>query len=196
MIRVNLIGESSQPTKQSRRRDGRKRESSFDPLALVWIAVFVGAAGLGWYWFNSLKAESASLTSEIAALTAQRNQLQTAIDADAVYEERKAALEERVAAIERLQRNQVSPVISLDMISSAVEATEYVWLSRLQQSDTRFTIGGTGTSITAISEFIYSLEETGYFRNIDLLNVQADGPNFQFQLNSDFVAPSLPSAGD
>lgn len=197
MIKVNLIGESSKKSVRSGRprRDHRDR-GGFDAWALVWVAVFLAAIALGAYRYTSLRGESQALTARIEALQAQRDQLQSIIDQDEIYEARKAALEARVNAIERLQRNQVSPIVSLDMISTAVENTEYVWLSQLGQADTRFTIGGTGTSITAISDFIYSLEETGYFRNIDLLNVQADGGNFQFQLNGDFVSPSLVTTGN
>jgi Tfp pilus assembly protein PilN len=191
MIKVNLIGESKKIAKPVERGKRSSGGGGFDVWLLVWVGVFLGSILLGAYWYRSLRAESDDLTDRIEALMAQRDQLQAVIDQDAIYEQRKAALESRVGAIERLQRNQVSPIVSLDMISTAVENTEYVWLSQLGQADTRFTIGGTGTSITAISDFIYSLEETGYFRNIDLLNVQADGTNFQFQLNGQFVSPSL-----
>lgn len=196
MIKVNLIGESKKAARPARRREAGRGGAGFDAWSLAWVLVFVAAFAVGYYWHSSVRAESDALTERIDALVVQRDQLQQLIDQDAVYEQRKAALESRVSAIERLQRNQVSPIVSLDMISTAVENTEFVWLSQLGQADTRFTLGGTGTSITAISDFIYSLEETGYFRNIDLLNVQADGGNFQFQLNGDFVSPSLSATGN
>lgn len=163
-----------------------------DPLPIIWAVVLLGALAGGYFWWSSLTGESARLDSGIAAAEAERDRLQAVIDQDAIYEERKAQLELRIAAIEELQRNRVSPIVSLDMLSRAVENTEYVWINSLNQNNTTFNLSGAGTSIEAIEEFITNLEATGYFRNINLGQGQQANPNYSFSLAMTFVPPLLP----
>ena len=66
-----------------------------------------------------------------------------------------------------LQKNQVSPVLALDQLAEAVERTQYVWLSSLDQKDAMLNMSGTGTSLNAIADFYTNLNATGYFKNID-----------------------------
>lgn len=168
-----------------------------DPLPVIWILILLAAVGGGYFWWSMVTGESVRLDSEIAAAEAERARLQAVIDQDAVYEERKAELERRIAAIEQLQRNRVSPVVSLDMLSQAVEDTQYVWISSLNQSNTTFNLNGSGTSIQAIERFITNLEATGYFRNINLVRGQQANPYYTFQLAMTFVPPLLtpPTSG-
>ena len=100
-------------------------------------------------------------------------------------------LENRIAAIEGLQRGQVSPVVSLDILSQAINGTEYVWLNQLGQSNTQFNMSGTGTSNDAIADFMSSLEDTGYFRNLNLVNMLSSGADVSFSLSCEFVPPTL-----
>ena len=66
--------------------------------------------------------------------------------------------------IENLQKNQVSPVIALDQLAEAVERTEFVWLSSLDQKDAVLNMSGTGTSLNAIADFYTNLNATGLFQ--------------------------------
>jgi Tfp pilus assembly protein PilN len=198
MIRVNLIGRASgKPARgpgRAPRSGGRTSGKSMDPLPVIWALLLLGALGGGYFWWSMVTGESARLDSEIAAAEAERARLQAVIDQDAVYEERKAEMERRIAAIEQLQRNRVSPVVSLDMLSQAVEDTQYVWISTLNQNNTTFNLNGAGTSIQAIETFITNLEATGYFRNINLVRGQQANPYYTFQLAMTFVPPLLQPA--
>jgi Tfp pilus assembly protein PilN len=78
------------------------------------------------------------------------------------------------------------------MLSQAVEDTEFVWVTSLNQTNTTFSLNGTGTSIQAVEAFISNLEDTGYFRNINLGPLQEAGPNYTFQLAMSFLPPLLP----
>ena len=85
--------------------------------------------------------------------------LEKVIKEDSIYEARKKTLDTRLKAIEALQRNQVSPVIALDALSEAVNNTEYVWLSSLDQTNTIFSMSGTGTSYDAVAKFLDNLQK-------------------------------------
>ena len=189
MIRVNLIGG---PKKKAGKAKGGGFQLPTNLLPILWAAVILGAAGYGYLWRGDLMAQSADLSDRIASAEAQKAQLQFVIDQDAVFEGRKAMLESRIAAIESLQRDQVSPVVSLDILSQAINETEYVWLSQLGQSNTQFNLAGTGTSNNAIADFMSSLEATGYFRNINLVNMQGAEGAVTFSLSCEFVPPALP----
>ncbi len=189
MIRVNLIGG---PKKKADKAKGGGFQLPTNLLPILWAAVILGAAGYGYLWRGDLVAQSADLSARIASAEAQKAQLQSVIDQDAVFEGRKAMLESRIAAIESLQRDQVSPVVSLDILSQAINETEYVWLSQLGQSNTQFNMAGTGTSNNAIADFMSSLEATGYFRNINLVNMQGAEGAVTFSLSCEFVPPALP----
>ena len=105
-------------------------------------------------------------------------------------------LENRIDAIEGLRQNQVSPVVSLDILSQAITPIEYVWLNQLGQSDTQLTMSGVGTSVNAIADFVTSLEETGYFRNINLVNAQNSQGLFTFAMSCEFVPPPTEEGTD
>ncbi len=113
------------------------------------------------------------------------------IDENAAFEARREALAQRIETIEGLQRDQVSPVLLLDRLSEAITPIEYVWLNQLQQNDTVVTMAGIGTSVNAIADFVSSLEDTGYFTNITLVNAQDTAGTFTFQMSCDFVPPPL-----
>ena len=82
-----------------------------------------------------------------ASRKARKAQLDAIIKQDQIYEARKKALENRVRIIEGLQKNQVSPVVALDVLSRAIDRTQYVWLSTLDQSNATFTMSGMSTSL-------------------------------------------------
>lgn len=191
MIRVNLIGGAKKPA-GDRRKKGSNIALPTTVLPVIWVVILVAAAFAGWSWWSGLVGESEGLTAQIEAATAQRDQLQSVIAENEVFEGRQEMLQNRIDTIQDLQRNQVSPVVVLDELSQAIGQVDYVWLSSLTQNDTTVTIAGTGTSQVAVADFITSLENTGYFRDINLGNVQeAAGGLFTFSLAFTFVPPPL-----
>jgi len=190
MIRVNLMGTGKAARRRSPRAPRQSRQG-MGPLPILWAAILIGALAGGFFWWSQLTSESARLDNDIAVAEARRAELQAVIDQDAIYEQRKATLESRVAAIEQLQRNRASPVLALDMLSRAVEGTEYVWISTLNQTNTSVTLSGTATTVEAIEVFLVNLEATGYFTDINLVRGQEAAPNYTFQLGMSFLPPLL-----
>jgi Tfp pilus assembly protein PilN len=188
MIRVNLIGG---PKKAAAAKSGISLQVPTAILPLVWVGLVVGATLYGYSWYSDLVGQQEQLGSQISAAQAQIAQLQSVIDADALYEQRKQMLEDRIAAIEDLQRNQMSPVVTLDILSQAISPTEYVWLNQLGQNESQVTMSGVGTSLNAIADFETSLEDTGYFRNIVLANAQDSQGLFTFSMSCEFTPPLL-----
>jgi Tfp pilus assembly protein PilN len=188
MIKVNLIG-----TGRKKAKAGAKiaLPATFTPVLLLVIAL--GFAGAGYWWYSSLSDQLVDLNSKIKQAQAQKAALDKVIQADQIYESRKKILENRVKIIENLQKNQVSPVLALDQLSAAVDRTQYVWLSNLDQNNAILSMNGTGTSLNAIADFYTNLTSTGYFKNIDVSNAQDTNGNYSFSLKCEF-APRPPTA--
>jgi Tfp pilus assembly protein PilN len=190
MIKVNLVGTGRK--KKEKRGMGVAMPASFTPVVLILIVL--GSALGGYWWWNNLTGQSAALDESIKQKESQKAALESVIKQDQVFQGRKKLLEDRVKAIEGLQRNQVSPVFALDQLAEAVEKTQYVWLSSLDQKDAVMNMSGIGTSLSAIADFYSNLNATGYFKNIDLGPSQESAGNFSFSLRCEFSPPrNLPS---
>jgi Tfp pilus assembly protein PilN len=185
MIKVNLVGVTRKKPKAAFKI---ALPTSTTPIFLILIVL--GSAAFGYTWYSNLTGEGARLDTEIQAAQQRKAQLDAIIKQDQIYETRKKMLENRVKIIEGLQKNQVSPVVALDILSRAVDRTQYVWLSSLDQANAVFTMNGTGTSLLAIADFYSNLQATGYFKNIDVSNAQDAAGNFTFALKCEFSPPS------
>ena len=142
-------------------------------------------------WYASLTAQSNRLAEQIRRLEARKAELDAVIKQDQIYATVKKKLENRVKIVESLSKNQVSPIMALDQLSEAVQRTQWVWLSSLDQKDAVLSMNGVGTSLNAIADFYTNLNATGYFRSIDLGTAQETGGNFTFSLKCEFVPPRV-----
>lgn len=194
MIKVNLVGASrKKAAKTSGVKFSSPSASSGMPAIVPWLIILASIGG-GYLWYRTLASQSEDLSSKIAQAEVQRAQLEAVIRQDQIYETRKRALENRIRVIEGLKRNQVSPVISLDILAEAIDRTQFVWLQSLDQNNTTFTMSGTATSVNAIADFVTNLENTRHFRNVNLANAQDTGGNFSFNLSCEFFPPSAQAA--
>jgi Tfp pilus assembly protein PilN len=198
MIKVNLIG--TERKKTARAGTGLAVPVGLTPILL--IAIVLGSAVGGYLWYSGLAHQTADLNERISAGEKQKAALDVVIKQDQIYEARKKMLDNRVRIVEGLQKNQVSPVSELDQVADAIERTQYVWLSSLDQKDAAISMSGTGTSLNAIADFYSNLSATGYFKNIDLGPSQETSGNFSFSIKAEFspprnaaTNPSTPAAG-
>jgi Tfp pilus assembly protein PilN len=186
MIKVNLLGTG----RKKAAKPGVKISlpSSFTPVLL--IVIVLGFAGGGYFWYSKLSSQSEELDRQKALAEKEKARLDAVIKADQVYEGRKKALENRVKVIENLQKSQASPVLALDQLAEAVERTQFVWLSSLDQKEAILNMSGTGTSLNAIADFYTNLNATGYFRNVDQgAAAQDSAGNWTFSLKCEFSPP-------
>jgi Tfp pilus assembly protein PilN len=189
MIRVNLVG-----VERKKAKAGVKfaLPASFTPILLILI--ILGSAGGGFFWYRSLTAQSEDLDTKKASLEKEKAALDAVIKTNQVYEARKKDLETRVKIVEGLQKNQVSPVVALDQLSEAVERTQYVWLSNLDQNNAILSMTGVGTSLNAIADFYTNLNNTGYFKNVDQGPAAQDAAgNWTFTMKCEFAPPRPPA---
>ena len=197
MIKVNLAAVSPRKVSGAGTGAGMKVVSAPSPMGvmpIILLLIILGSAAGGYLWYSGLSGQAADLDSQIQQALAQKAALDAVIKQDQIYATRKKMLENRVKIIEGLVRNQISPVVALDVLSEAVDRTNYVWLSNVEQNNTVFSMNGLGTSLLAIADFYSNLERTGYFRNIDIANAQDSAGNYTFSLKCEFAPPSSVAA--
>jgi Tfp pilus assembly protein PilN len=187
MIKVNLVGASRK--KAAKKSAGTKIAMPTSIVPIVLLLIVVATVAGGYLWYSSLDARAKQLDADIAAAQALKASLDAVIKTNQVYEGRKKMLESRIQIVEGLKRNKVNPVRALDVLSEAIERTQYVWLSQLDQNNAILSMAGVGTSLSAISDFVQNLESSGYFRNTDFNNATDAAGNFTFSLKCEFAPP-------
>ena len=169
MIRVNLIVE----------RKSAKKKIAF-PVPTQQVPVLCGALLIGavliigWrYW--SLGREAAHINAEIAKAQKETASLKSIITQVEQFEQQKAELQQRVELIEQLRKEQTGPVHMLDEISRSLPPM--LWLTQMKQppNSPEVMIEGRSNTLTSISDFVTSLEASGYFqKSIEIVSTVSD----------------------
>jgi len=125
--------------------------------------------------------------------------------------ERKLAKKKFAFPIEQLRKDQTGPVHMLDEISRSLPPM--LWLTQMKQTpnSNEVLIEGRSNTLTSISDFVTSLEATGYFqKSIEIVSTVSDtslaaekaaaattGEMIKFQIKAVFKTPgdAKPVAG-
>jgi type IV pilus assembly protein PilN len=168
MIRVNLVGE----------RKSAKKKIAFPLAQQVTVGcaalLVVTALGVGWrFW--SLGRQAARLSADIATAQKETASLKSVIAQVEAFEQQKAELQQRVELIEQLRKEQTGPVHMLDEISRSLPPM--LWLTQIKQTpgNNEVLIEGRSNTLTSISDFVASLEASGYFqKSIEIVSTTSD----------------------
>ncbi|MFQ5789617.1 MAG: PilN domain-containing protein [Acidobacteriota bacterium] len=128
---------------------------------------------------------------EIRQLTQEKTRLQAIITQVNEFQAKLKELEEKTELIERLTREREGPVRMLDDISA--QLPDFVWLTALNQAASTVTIDGMAASYVSIADYIKKLEESEYFRNVELIDARQDREFTAFTIRSEVVTPRAAS---
>ena len=189
MIRVNLISGERRSVKKAYRFDSSQKLAIGCTLILL-----VAAGGIGWRYLVITEA-SKVLDTELSSAQLETTRLHSIIEQVQQFEQRKAQLQQRVSLIEQLRKDQTGPVHMLDQVSRSLPAT--LWLTELKQAATGddVFIDGKCSTLTALSDFVASLESSGYFqRSIEIVSTTVEGTKeagelIKFQIKAVFRPP-------
>jgi len=190
MIRINLLTTERKVAKAP----GLMTEARRVTLGASAV-LLVTVLGLGW-WFWSLHQQSQLLDIDIASAELDTRQLRAVLSKVQKFEARKAQLQQRVTLIEQLRKGQTAPVRVLDQISRSVP--DRLWLANMKQADTEFTLDGYATTMTALSDFVASIEDTKWFRKpVEIIDSQLTtdaktGEVVKFVVKANYVDPDMP----
>jgi Tfp pilus assembly protein PilN len=157
MIKINLA--------PSRRK---KLAISLPPLpglgVLFGVASLLLTLGIGGSW-SLLSREAGRLQSEITRAQKELDGLKVAL-------KEKEELEKRVAIIDLIARLQTRPVYLLDAVADTVPRD--LWLTSLEEKESRLRLGGSAFSSTAVADFMANLKRSGAFKDVDLVVSRQD----------------------
>jgi type IV pilus assembly protein PilN len=195
MIRINLLG---QPRPKARRRPG-PLEGSLQMVLLLFALVLAGGALVIHY--GMIRSDLSAQQKKISELQVERTRLQQ-IKADVEQRERqKAALKQRVAVIEELQRNRTGGQELLEQVANTVNRVDALWMTSLTRKGNELTMEGSADSIAAVANLITQLKRSGYFGKVEIKESKQDDRKtsvtiFLFTLTADFTLPTAkPAAG-
>lgn len=154
MIRINLL-----PSKTKAKKAVPGKQTLVYAGAGLALG-FVLLAGV-WYWnqnaIGSLEGQKADLTQKASQLKVQLKEVER-------FETDKKKFEERIAIVQKLQKNQSVPVHLLDDVSRALP--DRVWLSALKEKDGAVTIEGFAFSNADIVMFGNNLKSSKYLGDV------------------------------
>lgn len=164
MIKINLA--------PSRRK---KLAISLPPLPglglLFGVASLLLTLGIGGSW-SLLSREAGRLQSAITRAQKELDGLKVAIAEGNRFKKEKEDLERRVAIIDLIARLQTRPVYILDAVADTVPRD--LWLTSLEEKESRLRLGGSAFSSTAVADFMANLKRSGAFKDVDLVVSRQD----------------------
>jgi type IV pilus assembly protein PilN len=193
MIRINLLG-------QNRPKAAKSAVPLEATMQIIFAVVAIGVAlsVLSITYFQQ-KKELDATNSRIAALRAERANLQQIKMEVDRFEQQKGVLQQRIDVIENLQRNRTGGQEFLEMVATTVVHVDNVWLTSLNRSGNSIDIQGESASINSVANFITQLKRSGYFDNVEIKAAQEDDivpsvETFNFSMSASIATPPAGAA--
>jgi len=168
MIRINLLGQvRPKTTKQS-----VPLESTLQILlGVAALAIALIVLSVTYY---SQKHQLDSTNAHIAALKAERTNLQQIKQEVDRFETQKAALKTQIDVIEGLQKNRTGAQELLQMVANTVVRVDQLWLTSLDRTGDALHLTGEAGSVNSIANFITQMKRSGYFDKIEIEEAKED----------------------
>jgi len=188
MIRINLLKE--EPKAPIVREEEVVRERKPFPMTSLLGLFVVVAIALGYFQFNTIKKEKNFLN----AAEEEKNKLKDVLSKLETVQGQQALILKKIELINQLKSQQGIAVSILDEISKQIP--QWVWLTEVTFSRQQIQIRGRATDNSMIADYIYNLETSPYFTNVDLKSTtrrQArNNEYFDFSLSATVVVPQAP----
>ncbi len=159
MIKINLLP-----------KDARKRVGLTQQIVIMAIMVLATIFGIAFAW-STLDGMIAQRQEEIARTQQRLQELQKVIEEINKFEAQRQALEQKLAVIAKLEKEQKIPVHMLDELFLTLE--DDMWLTSFQQQNQDLSVQGSALSNPVVSDYMRNLEESPYFSNIELVVSQS-----------------------
>jgi len=167
MIRINLL--SIPKSKRGKRTVSAPAVSGSGPnLMIVALVVVILTAGGNLGWWYKLNHEGQRIAKDMAKADKENRELLQVKTRVEQKNKQAEAYQRRVDVIDRLRAQQSGPKELLAMIGDTVNATDAVWLSKMNDEGPNINIEGTALSIDAVANLMSNLKRTGYFKNVEM----------------------------
>lgn len=187
MIRINLLKEEPRAP-VVREEEVIKERKPFPMTSLVGLFVIIAIA-VGFLQFNAIKKEK----NLLGIAEEEKNKLKDVLVKLETVQEQQDLILRKIDLINQLKAQQGIAVSILDEISERIPY--WVWLTEVTFSKRQIQIRGRATDNNLIADYIYSLETSPYFTNVDLKSTtrrQVRGNEyFDFSLSAMYVVPQI-----
>lgn len=181
MIRINLL-----PVREERRKAGARQ------LAMALVAALLGsvllASGVHWkvsHDISSTREMALATQKEIDRFEPQLKQVEE-------FKKTKGEIEQKLDVIQGLHEARSGPVHMLDEL--ATHTPDRIWITKIGVHQGRMLMEGMSLDNELVALFLTALEESDYFKNVELVETQAkekDG----FRLNAFEVSAIMTAPG-
>lgn len=197
MIKINLVREGRAAVRGTTAGAGAAAAAVSGPSNLNGLLIIglliLGVLAAGGYWFlrwSALKDKEA----EVALRRSEAEKLEAIIKEVEDFQRRKENLEQRIALINDLKRNQKNPVKIMDRISQ--DLPDLVWLDKMSLEGSRISIDGRALNPNAIANFVANIKADPLFNEPSVKEVRrtsARGVNvFGYKMTVEIKAPPPP----
>ena len=186
MIRVNLLA-----AEQVRAKAPAFSGISANRLHILGLVLVTGCVAVAGYRHLDLQSQQTYADLQLRQARAEEKRLKAVTEELAKFEAQTALLQQRVALIEQLRKGQRSPVTLLDQVSR--QLPDRVWLTQLSQAGADVTLEGRTMTLTALSDLIGNLENSGSFaRPVEIVNTEVENGRDEADLMKFTVKASFP----
>ncbi len=155
MIRINLL-----PV-----RAAQKKEQLRGQIAILVVGLTVAVVGCGIGHATILKKVSKQ-KEEVARKEVEISQLKKKLGEVAQFKKKKKELSGKLEILDTLKEGKTGPVRLLDELSQVLP--EKLWLTKFKESGGSVSLDGVGLSEEVVAQFLKQLEESPYYRNVEL----------------------------
>jgi len=181
MIRINLL-----PVREERRKASARQ------LALVLVSAVVGSVLLAGVVHWKVRHDISS-SIEMAQQTQQEiDRFGPQLKQVEEFKKTKAEIEQKLDVIQGLNEARSGPVHMLDEL--ATHTPERIWISKISVHNGRLEMEGMSLDNELVALFLTALEESPYFKDVELVETQAKEKN-GFRLNAFEVSGVMTAPG-
>jgi type IV pilus assembly protein PilN len=155
VIRINLL-----PVREARRKATVRQQMIL--LAASLIGAVVLSAGVhAW-----VRASIGAAQGRVASLQRQLDQYKPQQQQVDEFKAKKAAIEQKLAVIDRLERSRSGPVRIMDELSNHIP--DRIWLTDLNADNGKIHLAGMSLDNELVASFLSRLEDSPYFARVEL----------------------------
>ena len=176
MIKVNLL----------RDQTARVRKTFTGPTVsrtgLIFLAIFLlVSAGMG-TWLYYVNQQISTGTEKRRRLRIEEQRLESLKKEIDKFEKLKQMRQSRIDVIEKLKENQTGPVLLLNTVIQSIPIDGTLWLTSLTQKNDQIKLVGFTQNTDVIPDFMNNLTASGYFKTIDLEQIESQKEASKFSL--------------
>jgi type IV pilus assembly protein PilN len=179
MIRINLL-----PVREERRKATAQRLGLALAGALAGSLLLSGAIhGMLLHQLSSTRGLTQQTQAEIQRFEPQLKQVEE-------FKKTKAEIEQKLDVIQNLHEARSGPVHVLDELAN--HTPDRIWVNKVNMQSGRMTLEGMSLDNELVALFLTALEDSPFFKNVELLETKAQDKN-GFKLNQFEVSAVMTS---